>query len=260
MSIERLIQALSAIMLASGGVSVFVGWRHLSGSKGLRFHNLRRDRIRRGWQWVGLGCVFLTLGVFSAALGRQAGEALFPPTPTVTSTPTVTLTPTITMTPTMTLTPRETSTPTATPTPSLPQGSAVLVRETITPPPGALFSPVAIASRLDESNRPLDASATWRNPPRRLLGAFSYDSMLDDVRWTAVWLQGQRVVCFETKPWDGGTGGYGYTECEPADGWVPGVYTVQLFLGDQWWISSTFEITEAVTPTPSAAATGTPRT
>jgi type VI secretion system secreted protein VgrG len=241
MNIDRLVMALSITLLLAGAAAAVFGWRFLRGSRGLQFHNLRRDRLRRGWRWAAAGAALLGMGILSAAFGRQVGYQVYPPTPTVTLTPTVTQTPTLTLTPTITLTPSETETPTPTALPALP--IAVLVRETVTPPAGALFSPIVVASRLDESNLPLDGATQWTNPPPRLLGSYSYDNLQDGVRWTALWLRGEEVICEpDTRVWEWGTGGYGYTECEPAAGWEPGTYTIQMFLGDQWWTTTTFEI------------------
>ncbi len=79
------------------------------------------------------------------------------------------------------------------------------------------------------------------------------------MRWTALWLRGDEVVCVpDTQIWEWGTGGYGYTECEPANGWRPGTYIIQMFLGDQWWTSASFEILEVATGTPTPGAAGAP--
>ncbi len=257
MNVDRLVPIVSLALVLTGAGAALLGWRFLSGSRGLQFHNLRRDRLRRGWRWIAAGAALLLAGVISGTFGRQVGHRVYPPTPTVTLSPTVTLTSTQTQTPTITLTPRETYTTTPTPRPMLPPPIAVLVRETVTPPAAAAFSPIVVASRLNEY-QPLDGSLTWSNPPPRLLGVFTYDQLLNGLRWTALWLRGGQVVCVETQIWDGGTGGYGYTECEPPDGWKPGTYVIQLFLGEQWRASSAFEILEVATPTPTAIAVSTP--
>ena len=243
MNVDRVVHMLTLGLILGGVAAAMFGWRSLSGSRGLRFHNLRRDRLRRGWSWIVAGIALLLAGVVTGTVGRSVGHRAFPPTPTITLSPTVTRTPTLTRTPTVTLTPRETLTPTPTSLPVLPQPIAILVRETITPPAGAAFSPIVVASRLDEFNRPLDGASQWTNPPARLFGAFTYDQLQDGVRWTGLWRLGDQVVCEpDTQIWDGGTGGYGYTECEPLDGWKLGTYEIQLFLGDQWRASSTFEV------------------
>ena len=47
---------------------------------------------------------------------------------------------------------------------------------------------------------------------------------------------------FDHGVWDGGTGGYGYTECLPEGGWAEGSYEVQVFIGDQWKSSARFDV------------------
>ena len=257
MNVDRVVPIVSLALVIGGIGAALLGWRFLSGSRGLQFHNLRRDRLRRGWRWIAAGAALLLAGALSGAFGRQVGHRVYPPTPTPTMSPTVTLTATLTLTPTITLTPRETHTPSPTPRPTLPAPIAVLVRETITPPAGAAFSPIVVASQLKEF-QPLDGSPTWSSPPPRLLGAFSYDQLLNGLRWTALWLRDGKVVCVETQIWDGGTGGYGYTECEPAEGWSPGMYVIQMFLGEQWWTSASFEILEVATGTATPSAAGAP--
>ena len=153
----------------------------------------------------------LLLGAF----GRQAVYRVYPPTPTPTISPTVTLTATLTLTPTITLTPRETHTPSPTPLPTLPAPIAVLVRETVTPPAGAIFSPIVVASRLDELNRPLDGASEWTNSPSRLLGAYTYDQLQNGVRWTALWLRGTKWSVYLTRR--SGSGGPGATAIPSAN-------------------------------------------
>jgi hypothetical protein len=242
MATEQWVACCAGGLVVAAGGCLLIAWRQFSGSQGLRFYNMRRDRVRRGWRWLAAGIALFFLGVASLGFGRQAVYAIYPPTPTPTTTPTVTLTPTRTLTPTITLTPRETATATTTPTPILPAGVAVLVRESVTPPAQAIFSPLVFASRLDDLYNAIDATDVWIDPPDRLLGSFTYESMQDGVRWSAIWLLGDEIVCSESILWDGGTGGHGYTECDPPGGWPPGEYVVQLFLGDQWRSSGSFEV------------------
>jgi type VI secretion system secreted protein VgrG len=65
-----------------------------------------------------------------------------------------------------------------------------------------------------------------------MCAVFSYDQMTPGAQWTALWLRDGKLVHYETIPWDGEVGGYGFTEWEaPASEWLPGVYDVQLFVG-----------------------------
>jgi hypothetical protein len=237
-SLQSLVLLLAACMLAL----VWAGWRMVRGSGGLRFYSLRRQRAASGWRLMVGGIVAGLLAVLLRTYGRPVAYMIVPPTPSVTPTRTETLTPTITRTPTITSTPEATATATKTPTPSLPEPVLVTFHETITPGTLAALSPISIATRLDGFNRPLDAREEFTQVPHRLFGAFTYDGLQDGVRWTAIWRRGESIVCLESKPWDGGTGGYGYTECAPEAGWVPGEYEVQMFLGEVWWVSARFTV------------------
>ena len=248
MTIDSALQSLVLVLLACLIVLVWAGGRMVRGSGGLRFYSLRRQRVAAGWRLIVIGVVAGLLAIFVQGFGRQVAYTIVPPTPSITPTPTRTLTPTITLTPTVTSTPEATFTPTETPTPSIPEAMLVTFHETVTPGTAAALSPITIATRLDGFNRPLDAGETFTQPPPRLFGAFTYDGLQDGVRWTAIWRRGETIVCRESKPWDGGTGGYGYTECAPEAGWAEGDYEVQMFLGEAWWVSARFSVLSA-TPT-----------
>ncbi|NOR89639.1 MAG: hypothetical protein GQ524_05235, partial [Anaerolineales bacterium] len=143
-----------------------------------------------------------------------------------------------------------TPTATQTPTPSLPDEIRILLlRETQTPDPEAVFSPVLVARRIDRQNYPIGVSDIFTNPVGRLFGTFSYNYLTDGLRWTAIWYAESELICLETHAWDGGTGGYGYTECEPG-AWFPGEYEVQIFLGETWRVSTRFNV-EGTPPTPT---------
>lgn len=132
----------------------------------------------------------------------------------------------------------------------------VLFNESVTPDANAVFSRIEISRRLDDRNRPIDPGQEFVNPIDILYGAFTYDFLIDGARWTAIWYRGDDVVCVESKPWDGGTGGYGYTECEPRSSWQSGEYEVQMFLAEEWKTSTRFSVladpnTPTVEPTAS---------
>jgi hypothetical protein len=251
MTIDSALQSLILLLAACMVGLMWAGWRLVRGSGGLRFYSLRRQRVATGWRLIVGGIVAGLLAVLLRAYGRSVAYAILPPTPSVTPTRTQTLTPTITRTPTITSTPEATATATETSTPSVPEPMLVTFHETITPGTSAALSPISITTRLDGFNRPLDAREEFAQAPRRLFGAFTYDGLQDGMRWTAIWRRAETIVCLESKPWDGGTGGYGYTECAPEAGWAPGEYEVQMFLGETWWVSTRFIIIGASnTPTP----------
>jgi hypothetical protein len=96
-----------------------------------------------------------------------------------------------------------------------------------------------------------------------MYGSFAYNNTLPDAQWTALWYRNGELVDYETKPWDGGTGGIGYTDStDPIGGWVPGTYEVQIFMGYDWMTIGRFVVlgelatsTPARTPTPSLTST-----
>ncbi len=227
----------------------------------------------RGWRFI-LGAVFLA--VFGFLLNSQVEPLVyryFPPTatvtitPTITQTPTITLTPTISLTPTITKTPSVTDTPTITPTPFVPLAIETQFSSTVTPNPDAVFSELTFTNGIDENYQALNAGTVFQNPVGHMYGLFSYDGMLRGSQWTALWYregEGEaELVHYETLPWDGETGGLGFTDWEPRpDEWLPGEYEVQIFIGLIWKQSGRFTVegqapTAAPTDTPTQTATPT---
>ena len=235
-------------------IFLWLGWRRLRGAQEVPFFGLRQQRIREGWRLILLGFALGFFGLVTRLFGSQAAAVIITPIPSdtpipsETPTPTLTLTPSITPTASITSTASVTPTPSVTATPAIPDGLTVLFRETVTPRPEAVFSPIEMSRRLDILNRAIGPATEFENPIDILYGAFTYNFLDDGVRWTAIWYLNSQIVCSETKPWDGGTGGYGYTECRPENGWLPGEYEVQMFLGTNWIISSRFSIADVATP------------
>jgi hypothetical protein len=264
LTIDQSVQLIFLLLILCLILAFWTGVRQIRSARNLPYFLLRRDRLTLGWRWILIGIFIGVIVILVRIFGLEVAYNLVPPTPSITPTASITLTPTITATPSITLTPTITGTPTITFTPTetrtpiLPEALAqLLILDTVTPNPDAAFSPIAIASRLDQLNRPLDTSDTFENPVGKLFGAFTYNNLQNGVRWTAIWYFGQQELCIETQPWDGGTGGYGYTECEPAL-WRPGEYEVQMFLGKRWVISTRFTIVgepPIPTRTPSPSAT-----
>jgi type VI secretion system secreted protein VgrG len=193
----------------------------------------------------------------------------FPPsptpsmTPTITPTPTITLTPTITVPPTMTLTPSVSDTPTPTLTPFLPVAIESLFQGEVTPNPDAVFTSIQFSTTFDGTN-PIDPKSVFNLPIKTMYGGFDYNNIIPGVQWTALWYHDGKLICYETKPWDGGTGGIGgYTECsDPVGGWSAGQYEVQIFMGYEWKVIGRFIVngastTPTLTGTPTAAKVNT---
>jgi hypothetical protein len=174
----------------------------------------------------------------------------------------MTLSPTITLTPTITDTPSVTDTPTITPTPYIPPAIEALFSSEVTPNPDAVFSPLQF-STVYENFECVAPSTTFVNPVRSMTACFSYNNMQPDVQWTALWYRGNELVHYETLPWDGTTGGLGFSQWSPPpDMWQPGTYTVQIFVGLEWKVVGQFVVsgepptsTPSTTPSPTVSPT-----
>ena len=236
------------------GVFIFLGLRRLREARKLPYFMLRRSKMVQGWRIIILGFMLGVASLLAFVIGPDAVYVVYPPTPSrtptqaPTSTATITPIPSITPTASITPIPSETATATITPTPRLPEEIQILLRESITPNPEALFSPILVAARIDYFNQAINPQDDFVTPQGRLFGAFSYNNLQDGVRWTAIWLFGNEIICLETQAWDGGTGGYGYTECQP-ETWLPGRYDILLFYGEEWKVSTYFEVLETGTGT-----------
>jgi type VI secretion system secreted protein VgrG len=100
-----------------------------------------------------------------------------------------------------------------------------------------------------------------------MCAVFTYDQMVPNSQWTALWYRDGRLVHYETIPWDGEVGGYGFTEWEaPAEEFLPGTYEIQIFVGLEWKVVGQFLLqgdaptpvpTPSLTPSPSPTATAT---
>jgi hypothetical protein len=255
------IVALLSLVAAYG---LWAGIRSIRKARSLKFFRMRRDRMVRGWRLLLLSIALILIAVLTSRFAEPVAYNFFPPTvtptltPTVTLTPTISLTPTITPTPTITLTPSISDTPTITPTPHMPLLIEDLFTSTTTPSPDAVFSPLQFATALDEDFLPVNPATVFQNPVGHLYAQFTYDKMTPGAQWTALWYYGNELVYYETDPWDGGTGGVGYTDWEPVPYlWLAGEYQVQIFVGLSWKTSGRFTV-EGQPPTAVPSATSTP--
>lgn len=259
LDIKTGILAASLLALLGGLISFWTGIRAIRSGSRLNYFRKRRERLARGWRLVVISVFMAAVAIAIGRLGEPVAYRFFPPSPTVTDTPTITSTPTITLTPTISETPTITNTPSITDTPSIPMAIETQFQSTITPNPDAIFSALIFASNLDKNFTPLDPAIEFANPINKLYGVFSYDKMTRGAQWSALWYRGNELVCFETIPWDGGTGGFGYTECgNPVGGWQPGDYEVRIFTGMLWKVSGIFTVTgKPPTPTITVSPTRT---
>lgn len=264
----------AVVMSIIGALWIFrSGIRALQSARKLTFYRIKRQRERSGWLTLIAALLLLAFGVWLSFNGEPIAYRYFPPSPTITLTPTLTTIPTITLSPTITLTPTITDTPSATDTPLftstpfIPLGIEALFESVVTPNPKASFSPLQFT--LNCTNfLSFEAAAVFQNPIHYMCAVFTYAEMVPGSQWTALWYRDGKLVHYETIPWDGETGGYGFTEWEaPPNQFLPGTYEVQIFVGLEWKVVGQFLLqgdapTLAPTPfptlSPSPSLTQTP--
>jgi len=247
-----ILAVLFALLLLRTGI------RSIQLARKLTFYRLRQQRMSGGWRMLASGGILLLFAAWLGRFGEPVAYRYFPPsptpslTPTITLIPTITLSPTITLTPTITNTPSVTDTPTITSTPYIPPAIEALFNGVVTPNPDAVFSPLQF-STVYENFECVAPSTTFVNPIRSMTACFSYNNMLPGVQWTAMWYRDNELVHYETLPWDGTTGGLGYSEwAPPPEVWKAGTYTVQIFVGLEWKVVGQFVVTgDPPTPVPS---------
>lgn len=254
MTIDQGLLYLTLGLLAAFCATVLLGWSQLRSATRLRYYILRREQVFSGWRLIIIGLICAVAALVVQVAGRRAAYAVFPPTPSLTPSPTVTATPTITQTPTITLTPSISPEPSITPTPPAtgtpvlpPEASVFVALGTVTPNAEAAFSSIEFSDRLFYPA--VNPQTSFTNPDGTLYGIFSYDHLDPGVPWTALWYRGNEMVCYESKLWDGSTGGYGFAECT-LETWPPGEYEVQIFVGDTWKVTSRFTVLPADLATP----------
>ena len=266
MSLDIHTAVQTAIILAILGIifSIWSGIRSIRRANTMRFFRMRRDLMVRGWRLLFFAFVLVVFTFILYRFAEPVAYSFFPPTPTITRTPTITLTPSITTTPSITLTPTITptpsisDTPTLTQTPQIPLAIESRFESIITPNPNAIFSDLIFSQGIDDDSfQPLNPDTVFQNPVGHMYALFSYDGMVPGSQWTALWYRGTDLVFFETKPWDGGTGGFGFSDWNPEPHeWWAGEYEVQIFTGNIWKVSGRFLIEgQAPTPVPTTTPT-----
>ncbi len=242
--------------------SIRNGLRTIRSARKMTFYRLRRQREAAGWRLLGLAVLLLGIAVVLPVYGLPIAYDYFPPSPTpsltpsITPIPSITLSPTIALSPTITDTPVVSDTPTVTPTPFIPAAIQALFQSSVTPNPDAVFSQLQFTTA--GSGYPaVNPNTLFENPVGHMYGIFTYDQMVPSAQWTALWMRQGQLLYYETKPWNGATGGSGYTDWNPLpDKWAPGIYEVQIFVGEQFKVSSRF-VVEGNPPTPVVSRTPT---
>ena len=256
--------ALVLLLVLIALLAVRNGLRTIRSARKMTFYHLRRRREASGWRQLGLSVLLLLAAVALPIYALPVAYQYFPPsptpslTPTITPIPSITLSPTITVSPTVTDTPVESPTPTASVTPHVPAPIQALFQSTVTPNADVVFSPIDFTTAGSEYPA-VDAGTVFQNPVGHVFGIFTYDGMVPGAQWTALWFREGELAHYETKAWDGGTGGSGFTDWNPpTDQWLPGIYRVQLFVGDRFVVAGRFLVQgDPPTAVPSATSAAT---
>lgn len=265
LDIQTFVRVAAGLALFFAVFSLWRGRVTIAGSDQLPYHRLRQQRTVRGWQQIFLGIILALVSAWLGFYGEQTAYAIFPvtatPSPTLvpTQTPTISQTPTITLTPSDTPTLEFTYTPSATPIPQMPDSVRSQFTALLTPSGNELFSPLVFSLGLSAAYEPLNSGTLFQNPISGIYANFSYDQMTNGLQWSALWYRAGQLIYYETLEWDGGTGGLGYSEWFPnAEEWMPGVYQVQIFVGEIPFVVGEFELQgDPATSTPTAPPTAT---
>ena len=266
LDINTAVQTAFFLVILLGILGLWIGIRAIRAGQRLLFFRKRRELIGRGWRMIFYGFM---MGGVAFLLNRYAEPAIyqvFPPSPTVTLTSTITVTSTITLTSTITPTPSITPTISITPTPFIPTDIYLKFLATVTANPNAIFSLPQFSREVNSKDfQPVNPAKEFANPITKLYAAYSFDKMNNDAQWTAMWvrLSDNLIICIETEPWKGGTGGYGYAECQPSpDVWKAGDYEFHMFTGTTYKVTGKFSVTgnpptATITITPTRTITPT---
>jgi hypothetical protein len=241
MDIQSGVITVVVLLVVSVVITMRSGLRTIQLARKMTFYRLRRQREAGGWRLIGIAFFMLMIAILLPVYGLPIAYEYFPPSPTPSMTPTITpvstktLIPTVTLTPTITDTPLVTDTATITTTPSLPLAVLALFQSSVTPDPGAVFSPLTFSTHIDNNLLPIDPATVFQNPITEIFATYNYRNMIPGVQWTAVWKRDGQEVCLETHPFRGVTGGYDSASCkDPSGGWQPGIYELQIFVGEDW--------------------------
>lgn len=258
--IQTTVTIIFILLILTGGGILFTSFRAFREARRLRFFLKRRKILGRAWQLIFYAALVIAVAILINTYAEPIAYQAFQPSPTTTHTPTITLTPTNTQISTATMTPTITETPEFTPTPIMPVVISEGFTSEITPNPESIFSDLTFARRLNGDYLPIDPNDRFDQPNTTIYGSFEYDKMIPGVQWSALWFRDGELIDYESFPWDGASGGYNrYTDITlPSEEWLPGLYEVQIFVGDTWKKSGYFEIFgDPPTPTPTSTSTST---
>ena len=266
---ETYVRWITWLLLLGFGLAGVAGLGTLARSRRMRYFQVRREAVQRGWQHLLVSVALLIAAGFVAGLGTPLLRLAVPPTQTAlppsatrpSPTPPPSGTPSASPSPTETPGPSPTGTATATdtvsPTPQLPEAFITpILSATVTPPTQAVAAEVRFTLRDDCTTT--NTSGFFDQLPKTVYAHFFYNNWLPGVQWSGVWLRDGEVIFVETNLWDGSTGGCGFTDYDfNKEWWLEGHYEVQIFVGGRWLVSNTFEVVRS-TPTATITPTRTP--
>jgi len=271
-STETYVAWVTWLLLLGSGLAGLAGLLTLGGARRMRYFQVRREAVLRGWGRLLASVALFIAGFLAMGFGAPALRLALPATPTQafgatrsaslaapTTTASATLAETATATNSPGPSPTSTSspTPTVSPTPVLPSAFITpILTATVTPP--AQASAVNVRFALKDDCTVPDSQGFFDQTPKQIFAHFYYDSWLPGVQWSGVWLRDGVVIYSETHLWDGSTGGCGYSNFDNGKNWwAEGAYEVQIFVGSRWLVSGQFEINRTA-PTATTTATRTP--
>lgn len=253
LDIQTTVRTITFLLLIATGVVLFSAIRSFREAGRLKFFLKKRELLGRAWKMVLYSLFILVSAILVNRFAEPITYRVYSPSSTASLTPTITLTPTASLTTTATIPPTETITPQFTSTPIMPAVISEEFTSQVAPNPDAVFSPIVFARRITDENLPIDPAEGFENPIDTIYATFSFDRMMPGSQWTALWFRDGELIYYETKPWNGASGGFGYSDCLiTADQWFPGNYEVQIFVGELWKISGIFSVIgEPPTPVPT---------
>jgi hypothetical protein len=272
-STETYVAWVTWLLLLGSGLTGLAGLLTLGGARRMRYFQVRREAVLRGWGRLLTSIVLLLAGLLVMGFGAPMMRLALPATPTrvpsatppaslvaptVPASPTLAETATTTDTPGPSPTSSNTPTPTLSPTPALPGAFITpILTATVTPPSQA--TAVNVRFSLKNDCTVPDSQAYFDQLPKQIFAHFYYDSWLPGNQWSGVWLRDGVVIYTETHLWDGSTGGCGFSNFDNGKAWwTEGTYQVQIFVGNRWLVSNSFQVLRS-SPTPTFTATRTER-
>jgi len=245
---------IAYVVLLSSIIPVMMAIYQMDRARRAPFYAARGAALKRVRRWalVALLIVVVALNLLVVAprlakiLGRPAEPARDTPTPTAAVM--VTPTPRPTCTPTCTPTRRPTATPPFIPTPTSgvrpPESAVTPLPDAVPAGEGAHITVITLAAERDEAGQPVDPGAEFPPGDHRVYLFISYEGMANGVAWTFAVYRDGGLVDSVTQGWEWGATGKTYLYFKPPGGYEPGVYEMQVFVGERLQGVAQFVITE----------------